>query len=162
MKPSLWLIFSGCLLLLLGCQSPVVPSTPTQTPPSGTIWAIYQSFEHGFMLWREDQACAYAFAYSDAYPDGFIIIPPDIGTPSLEMDYHYCLAAPPTHEPAAIQSSSPDGLLVPTGMLGNVWTHYQALPTGLGYAAEPEQPYAASLPPCRQPHTAVAHFPNPC
>ncbi|MEO8610504.1 MAG: hypothetical protein ABI690_21585 [Chloroflexota bacterium] len=126
-------------------------SYPTLTPvPSATstrLNGIYQTFEHGFMLWRQDQNCVYTYIYTADNAEGGILIPHDIRVINdVSSAYHYCVevALLPDNP---ISDPAPWGLLNPTGALGQVWGHYADVRKFLGYATAPELNYVASIPP---------------
>lgn len=127
------------------------PSYPTLTPvPSATstrIGAVYQTFEHGFMVWRQDQNCVYTYIYTDGAPQGGILIPQEIRIINdISSAYHYCVeVAPLPDNPNG--DSPPSGRLIPTGALGQVWGHYADVRKFLGYATALEISYVAAIPP---------------
>jgi hypothetical protein len=127
------------------------PSYPTLTPPPTATLArlggIYQTFEHGFMLWRQDQNCVYTYIYSDDNPQGGILIPKEIRMINdISSAYHYCVEAAPLPD-NPISDLPPSGLLNPSGALGKVWGHYADVRQFLGYATSPEVSYVAFIPP---------------
>jgi hypothetical protein len=127
------------------------PSYPTLTPiasaTSTRLGAVYQTFEHGFMLWRQDQNCVYTYIYTDDNPKGGILIPQDIRMINdVSSAYHYCVEVAPLPD-NPISDPAPSGLLNPTGALGQVWGHYADIGKFLGYATGPEVNYVASIPP---------------
>src|SRR5205807_100068 len=78
----------------------------------------YQSFEHGFMLWRSDQ---------ETY------------------GYGHCLKVVLlTEQTLAIMLLG--GSLLPVGTLGKVWNYYDEIRINLGFANQPEQRYMATIP----------------
>jgi hypothetical protein len=131
-------------------MSPSYP-TPTLTPiPTLTLLgAIYQPFEHGFMVWREDQNCVYTYidTANPGDPDGNILIPHAIrALPDVSSSYHYCVevAALPEN---TLANSAPPGLFYPTDALARVWGYYADVREGLGYAVAPQQHYVTTVPP---------------
>jgi hypothetical protein len=121
-----------------GTASFPTPS-PTPVPTPKAVNAIYQSFEHGFMLWRADQDCVYAYSET-ARPGKGIIIPRE-----LDSDYAYCLQAA-TLPDKALSEPTPAGLQAPVGVLGKVWRYYGEVRSALGYAVAPQQAYVANIP----------------
>lgn len=116
---------------------PDMPMTPYTTD------AVYQAFEHGFMVWRGDQNCVYAILH-----EGLAVIPAEIPSEPSGMlhSYGYCLTIDPlTDKSVALQP--PDGLLLPSGVLGKVWRYYTEIRDQLGYAVDVEQRYSALIPP---------------
>ncbi len=104
----------------------------------GSTSAIYQRFEHGFMVWRSDVNCAYAIMDSGIRP----VIPRELpDSPNgTSRSYRYCLmVAPLADRPLTL--TPPSGLLVPVGPLGKVWGYYEEVRNALGYATQPEQDY---------------------
>jgi hypothetical protein len=112
---------------------------PSPTPTAQPVNAIYQRFEHGFMLWRADQNCVYSY-HDDAESRGNIIIPSELDNP-----YAYCLTvATLPHE--IVPGSAPVGLQAPHGVLAQVWSYYAEVRETLGFAIAPESPYLAGIP----------------
>jgi hypothetical protein len=130
-------------------------------PTATTVWAtfpssaltpyvteaIYQPFEHGFMLWRADQNCVYAIRTDVSYSPHAAIIPVAIPTPSDDTNYAYayCLSLAPLTD-RTVQAVPPAGLSLPTGVLGKIWNYYDEIRAELGYATAPEQHYTATIP----------------
>lgn len=123
------------------------PTYPTLTPtPSATpsrMAAIYQDFEHGFMVADETADCAYVFAYPADGSDGNIVIPQAVRV--ISSSFHYCLEFGdlPDILPG---EPTPTGMQNPTGRFGRLWTYYSEVRGALGYATAPEQRYVSSLP----------------
>ena len=134
-------------LLALPSATPVWATFPQSAVTPYLTEAIYQSFEHGFMLWRSDQNCVYALITDDPYSPPRAIIPQIIPADSNPMihSYGYCLAVAPLTD-RTIEAEPPAGLIVPSGVLGLVWRAYDEIRAGLGYATAPEQRYSATVP----------------
>jgi len=129
---------------------PTYPTlTPTPMPTQTLLGAIYQPFEHGFMVWREDQNCVYTYIET-ATPgdsDGNILIPREIrAVNDISSDYHYCVEVSTLPE-NILTEPAPPGLLYPAGVLGRVWGYYADVREALGYAMAQEQHYISSVPP---------------
>jgi len=118
----------------------VFPPMPTTTY---TVEALYQPFEHGFMVWRGDENCAYALvSVEDRGINSDAIIPAEM--PGA-YPYGYCLSVAPLTVGDVI-STPPAGLILPTGVLGMVWAYYEEVEMRLGYATQPETRYLATIP----------------
>ncbi len=98
--------------------------------------AIFQQFEHGFLLWRADRDCVYAF--STKPPDPNIVIPKLIGFQEFGV-YHYCL------EVASLPTSMP-GTPSPSGALGKIYSFYAEIREALGNPTANEVHYRAKIP----------------
>ena len=116
---------------------------PTPLPTPLVTQAIYQEFEHGFMLTRVDSNCAYAYSYTTK-PEGNIVITQEISAKPFGY-YTYCLDFS-TLPDVLIVEATPTGLQAPIGKLGKVWRYYQEVRSALGYATAPEQLYLADIP----------------
>lgn len=86
-----------------------------------TIWAAYEPFEHGHMVWRSDTReiwvlCdgGYYEAYDDTYQEG---------------------------QPSDIEDVPPQGLLAPVRGFGKVWATLPWVRARLGWATGPESGY---------------------
>ena len=154
------ILVSGLLLCAALLRTQPVdqfPAQPTDTP----IWAsfpgsaatpyvtqaIYQPFEYGFMVWRSDENCVYTIQNSIDGGPRFAVIPKTIpaGSNPMIYSYGYCLAVAPLID-KPLEVTPPAGLIEPTGVLGKVWRYYDELRTSLGYATQPEEDYAATIP----------------
>ncbi len=94
-------------------------------PDAVTTTAIYQPFETGFMLWRDDVATAYAFYDAGTYvafEDALLQTLPDNPISDVKAGY-----------------------LLPLGMFGRVWGDDAAVRAALGYAFAPEQAYTLAM-----------------
>lgn len=142
----------------VAAASPVpsaTPIPPTATSRPDVVWAvfpfnngadyaanaIYQPFEHGFMLWRSDYNCAYAVLdnHSAVIP---LAMPDD---PKTVRGYRYCLSLAPLTD-RSISANPPAGSVEPTGTIGKVWHYYAEVRDKLGYATAAEQSYPATVP----------------
>ena len=122
--------------------TPVWATFPESAVTPYVTEAIYQSFEQGFMLWRADYNCVYAIStHSDPHR---AIIPESIPGEMIHS-YGYCLAVTPLPD-RIIELQTPDGLRIPSGVLGLVWRYYDEVRTVLGNATAPEQHYTATVP----------------
>lgn len=106
---------------------------PTWTPVPVVVVARYQAFEHGFMLQRTGENCAYAFAE-------------EIIMPVPQTGFGYCtsfdgLPANP------VTDTPPAGVLIPEGVFGQVWGNYAEVRSALGYATAAEFFYDGVIPP---------------
>ncbi|MBX3084620.1 MAG: hypothetical protein KF716_23485 [Anaerolineae bacterium] len=153
---SYTLIMLTCLAAWLFAPSNKPPQTPVNTvavlktatsaiqTTLPTVTAVFQQFEHGWMLRRTDQNCVYVYSYA-VRAEGNIVIPSEISFKPFG-NYHYCLevASLPTvqHSDASVE-----GLQLPTGAFGKLWDAYPEVRDALGYATAPEQPYVATIPP---------------
>lgn len=140
-----WTVSGGAAVIFLP------PSYPTLTPPPtatlAQLGAIYQTFEHGFMLWRQDQNCVYTYIYPENNPQGTILIPYEIRLINdISSSYHYCVETEPLGD-NPLTSPAPSTLSVPVGELGKVWGHYDDVRKSLGYATAQAVSYVASFPP---------------
>jgi hypothetical protein len=138
-----WTLY-GAPALFSSSSYPTLTPAPTSTPTQ--IWAIYQPFEHGFMVSDQTGHCVYSMTYAEANSPARIIMAHVEGTPSLADSYHYCEEV--SNLPDYIADRPPPaGLLLPTGALGKAWGHYAYLRDLLGYASSPAQYYVSSIPP---------------
>ncbi len=103
------------------------------TPPTQTQ-VMLQSFEHGFMLWREDEKRVYVLT-RDLTPDQPHFI---IGWRAFDdtwaPDQHFTLAEQP-----------PDGLLLPHGRFVKILVQYPELLGDVGGATETESSFEATV-----------------
>jgi hypothetical protein len=130
---------------------------PTATPvwatfPSSAVTpyvteAIYQTFEHGFMLWRADYNCVYAIVADFSSSPHYAIIPDGIPTYPGEMihSYGYCLSVAPLTD-QALDAEPSTGSLEPTGVLGLIWRYYGEIRSRLCAPTAPERRYTANVP----------------
>lgn len=92
------------------------------TGPAGIVWAAYQPFERGSMLWRSDTDTAYVFyAGGEWFPvqeqwDG---------------------------GPVADRGAPPSGYMAPERGFGFVWSRRDDIFTGLGWASNREMGFCA-------------------
>ncbi len=112
-------------------QFPEAPATAYTTD------AIFQLFERGFMIWRQDKNCVYSVETATERA----VLP---FTDYPNSSYGYCLSVAPLEE-LAVHITPPSGLRLPTGVLGKVWSYYAEIQTGLGFAIQVEQPYTATI-----------------
>jgi hypothetical protein len=120
--------------------------TPTATATPSRVAAVYQAFEHGFMVADEAGGCAYVFAYPPGSSDGNIVIPLEIrAINDVGSNYHYCLEFGGLPD-IVFSQSPPTGMQNPAGNFGRVWGAYADVRASLGYATAPEQRYTSSLP----------------
>lgn len=150
MKTRTTLIFmAGIIGLIVTVGSSIAISNLTQqvTPtaisteewglfPEGaatlyTTAAAFQSFERGFMVWRQDKNCVYAIQGDQA------VLP--------VSRYGYCLSVAPLTDQKA-KDTPPSGLNQPDGVLGQVWRYYPQVQAQLGFALQAEQSYTATIP----------------
>ena len=96
-----------------------------------TTAAAFQSFERGFMVWRQDKNCVYVIQGDQA------VLP--------VSRYGYCLAVAPLTDQEATYMP-PSGLSQPEGVLGQVWRYYPQVQAQLGFALQAEQNYIATIP----------------
>jgi hypothetical protein len=126
--------------VIAGCQTtpPTIAPSPTTAPttPPTSVNAIYQAFEHGWMLWREEMNCVYSYT-SDS--ETHIIVPDE-----LANDYTYCV--PIDGLSPIADATPPTGLSFPSGSLGAVWNTYPTISDALGYSTQAEQSYIAAIP----------------
>lgn len=125
---------------------PKMPITPY------TVEALYQPFEHGFMIWRSDENCAYALVSTEdrGANSADAIIPAEM--PSTDPPgYGYCLSVAPLTGRDVI-STPPTGLMLPAGVLRVVWAYYEEIRMQLGYATQPETRYTATIPAVNDSH----------
>jgi hypothetical protein len=90
-----------------------------------TIWAAYEPFERGYMVWRSDTREIYVL-----YADGSYETHEDIWQEG---------------EPVDIQAAPPPGLHVPVRGFGNLYAHQPHIRAGLGWATEPEAGYTMGV-----------------
>lgn len=92
----------------------------TTTP--AIVWAAYQPFERGSMLWRSDSNTSYVFfAGGNWFP--------------IELGWD--------GGPAADRGNPPPGLQTPQRGFGYVWSHNDDLFNGLGWARDQEKGFCA-------------------
>ncbi|HUW13597.1 MAG TPA: restriction endonuclease [Anaerolineae bacterium] len=103
---------------LLGCA----------TGDASIVWSAWQPFERGYMLWRSDSDAAYAFAGSS---EGMW----------LELSDRWDGSAPVS------RGDPPAGLQAPIRGFGYVWSRNDDLFHNLGWAADQEKGFCASLQP---------------
>jgi hypothetical protein len=117
-------------------------STPVWAlfPPAKNTEALYQSFEHGFMVWRSNANCVYALVPNEDPPNTLWAV-----IPSGFSSYSYCLAVDPLPTERVI-TTPPSGLLLPTGVLGQVWSFYPDVQEALGYALQTQSSYLSTIP----------------
>jgi len=127
--------------------TPIWATFPNSAITPYVTEAIYQPFEHGFMLWRADYNCVYAIVTDMQYEPPRAIIPLAIpsDTASMIHAYGYCLSVAPLTD-RSLQTAPPAGLRVPTGVLGKIWRYYDEVRARLGYATAPEKHYTATIP----------------
>lgn len=94
-------------------------------PDTVTAAAIYQPYETGFMLWRDDLATAFVFYDSGTYA-------------AFASTVLQTLPENPIDDTRA-------GYLLPSGRFGRVWGSDAALRTALGYPYAPEQAYTLTM-----------------
>lgn len=135
---------SGSPVTFVPPSYPTLTPTPTATP--SRVIAIYQAFEHGFMVAAEADTCAYVFAYPLASTQGNIVIPREISTSNhFNSSYYYCLDFTSLPDPAIIETP-PTGLQNPAVKFNRLWSFYREVRDALGYATAPEQQYISALP----------------
>ena len=106
---------------LLGCA----------TAPINTVWAAWQPFERGFLLWRSDTDAAYAF-YEQNAGTWFQISEKWDGSSSTD------------------RGEPPPGLQAPIRGFGYVWTLRDDLYQNLGWATDQEKGFCAQVQPFEQ------------
>ncbi len=128
-------------------STPIWATFPQSAATPYTTQAIYQPFQHGFMLWREDENCVYAIQNGTDGGSPFAVIPAAIPAEpdSMIHSYGYCLSVAPLTD-THVEATPPSGLIMPSGVLGKVWSYYPEIQTALGYATQPEQDYTATIP----------------
>jgi hypothetical protein len=89
---------------------------------AATIWAAYQSFERGSMLWRSDRDTSYVFYSAGSW---FPITQGWDGGPSAD------------------RGAPPPGLQAPQRGFGWVWSHDDNIFNGLGWARDQEKGFCA-------------------
>lgn len=89
------------------------------------VQAAYQSFEHGFMVWRSDSGDVLAFDTSN----------------------RFWLVAQPAYQslPDATEEPPNVALVRPINAFGKVWGNYPPIRDALGWAIQPEQCYFATF-----------------
>jgi hypothetical protein len=109
--------------------APQPPDAPCPAAPPQSVFAVFQSFELGFMLYRGDTRTITVFVRAD---DGVT------GTATTYAD-PYTEGQP---DPAA---PAPDGLFTPVRGFGAVWAALGGPAGGLGWALAPERGYDARV-----------------
>ncbi|MBV7339980.1 SH3 domain-containing protein [Chloroflexi bacterium TSY] len=108
-------------------HTPTLPSTPTNIPPRFVIPAVWEEFEHGYMLWRSDVNKHYAF-YREQDTYKWSIFPKwDEGTPVLS------------------RGEPPEGLLAPIRGFGHYWGKEDEVFKNLGWATDREKSFCATI-----------------
>lgn len=132
---SLWLQDSNGLILQQAIQVEVtcpytyfasLPALQAGTCPDAPAeqrTAAYQSFEHGFMVWR-----------SDAYGNGDIVVFYDDGSGMWFPDQW-------AGEEITYAEAPPEGLLTPDRGFGKIWVENESVRDKLGWATAAEQGY---------------------
>jgi hypothetical protein len=90
-----------------------------------TVAAVYQPYETGFMLWRDDVATAYAFYASGSY-----------------AAFANAVLLPLPENPI---TDTKAGYLLPEGRFGQLWGNHATVRTTLGYPYAPEQAYLLTM-----------------
>ncbi|MDX1995931.1 MAG: LysM domain-containing protein [bacterium] len=106
--------------------TPVTP-TPTSTPAEprpGTTAAAFQTYENGYMLWRQDTGEIRIFYGTDG---------------GITASYPQQNYANLPDNPVALPT--PPGRVRPTSGFGKVWGNFPEVRSGLGWATAPEQGY---------------------
>lgn len=106
----------------VGIRCPYADYLAPQCPLTReTIWAAYEPFEHGHMVWRSDRReiwvlydGGYYEAYDDTYQEG---------------------------QPSDIEEVPPQGLFAPVRGFGKVWATLPWVRARLGWATGPESGY---------------------
>lgn len=86
------------------------------------VWAAYQSFERGSMLWRSDRDTSYVFYSSGSW---------------------FPIAEGWDGGPSADRGAPPPGLQTPQRGFGFVWSHDDDIYNGLGWARDQEKGFCA-------------------
>lgn len=122
-----WLWWAMILLVVsvIFLAEPSQPVTAQQSI-SGTTYAAYQEFEHGFMVWREDTGEIIAFV---EFPNVIFRFP--------ESTYDHLPENP-------ILEESPSGLVKPIRGFGRVWGHFPHVRSQLGWGTISEFGYTAT------------------
>ena len=92
------------------------------TTPAAIVWAAYQPFERGSMLWRSDSNTSYVFLSSGNW------FPIELGWDG---------------GPAADRGTPPPGLQAPQRGFGYVWSQDDTIFNGLGWARDQEKGFCA-------------------
>jgi hypothetical protein len=92
------------------------------TGPANIVWAAYQPFERGSMLWRSDRDTSYVFYSSGNW------FPIEIGWDG---------------GPSADRGAPPPGLQAPQRGFGYVWSTNDEIFNGLGWALDQERGFCA-------------------
>ena len=118
-------------------------ATPVATsayppPTQNNVAAVYQPFEHGFMIYLGDRQTVWIFIRS---------IFSSAGTPTPTQDFGVWLAFPDTFKEGDPEIDptlvAPTGLLQPKRGFGKVWREHLDVQTALGWALDYERPYTA-------------------
>lgn len=138
-QPSVWYSDAGVL-----AQQTVTISCPDDSfffgtdpyyahcpiAPAHTVSALYQPFEHGFMVWRGDTGSIYIFYIN---PDG-------VSGPALQFQLKEYLKWEASLNPSA--QSPAAGFYGAEGLLGRVRNgSHHALVDSLGWATDPQTAY---------------------
>jgi hypothetical protein len=113
-----WGWFEGALELVPGVREKIgCPADDHQRLTSAS-----QDFEHGYMVWREDEKLIYVFYDSgiwESYPDRW-----EEGMPEQDPSW----------------GPHPEGMIQPKRGFGLIWQEYQAVRDRLGWAFNEERP----------------------
>jgi hypothetical protein len=119
----------GRLILITSFILSLLPITHPAAAQSITTLAVYQPFEHGLMIWREDTGEIWVLVESSWQAGWF-----------AEASY-----ADLPDNPVA--DTPPSGLLSPTNGFGRIWGNHPSFRYQLGWATEPEVSYTAEFAP---------------
>ncbi len=130
-------------MVMLGIA--VAPTTQANAQPTNSInvYAAFQNYENGFMIWRSDTNKIYVFYRN--FTDG--------GTYAEFPETAYAtLPDNPVTDP------TPNGLVRPVRGFGRVWGNFSEVQANLGWATTPESGYNATL--YTIPNTLFIALPN--
>lgn len=128
MKTQIRILWALGLLLLAGLAmvlASVGPAGASAEP--GRTYAAFQRFEHGHMIWREDNGDIWVFL-NDTWSTGW-----------FSEDYFANLPDNP------VPDEPPAGRIKPVNGFGRVWGHVASIRYQLGWAVEPEIGYTADF-----------------
>lgn len=113
---------------------PCFTGTAECATPAIQMLAMFQAFEHGYMLWREDTATVYALAEQPTADPPYFMIGWRAFPDTWAADQTFSLAD-------QIQA----GLQEPHGRFSKIMAEYPDLLTQLGWATDPEIQFEATI-----------------
>lgn len=121
-----------------------VSFSPTLVPTPIILAALYQPFQHGFMLHRTGENCVFAFSTLETpgFPNGNIVLDPGMQG-QMGGQYAYCIRVenlPP------MMSATPE-IFGTDQTIGQVWHAYSEVQAALGQPIGAAYLYTGMIPP---------------